>query len=153
MSAFERTPWIETRSLMRSAEAGGGAAERPAKSTDGSTARMRKRVIACMAKALERQYVEEKAREPAGLLVLGDRAAAAVFDPRIGELDRLDRVARGELDRVHDAGEADEFRALVDADLLLAAHEEIAVREHFGDRHRDRSGEVVRVVALAFAVQ
>src|SRR4051812_651553 len=110
MSALERTPWIDTRSLIRSADAGGGAAERPANNTDGSTARMRKCVMACMATTLKRQYVEEETREPAGLLVLGDRAAAAVFDSRIGELDRLDRIARGELDRVHDAGEPDELR-------------------------------------------
>src|SRR5689334_9589272 len=98
---------------MRSALAAGGVSPRPANMREGSTALMRNRAIACMARLLERQDVEEEAREPAGLLVLGDRAAAAVLDARVGDLRGLHGVQRGQVDRVHDARKADVFRALV----------------------------------------
>src|SRR6478736_7584150 len=65
--------------------------------------------------------VEEDALEPAHGLGFVDEALAAVLDARIGHLGRQDGVAATDLARVDHAREADEFGALVDQHLLLAA--------------------------------
>ena len=60
-------------------------------------------------------------------------------------LPRLDHA------RVDLAGEAQHVDVVVDADLLLAGDQQVAVRQHAGDDGGDRAGEVVAVLGRAGA--
>src|SRR6187431_1066070 len=83
--------------------------------------------------ASDRQDVEEEAAEPADALGLGLGATAALLDAHVGDLRRGDDVAALDHPRVDLAGEAQDVDVVVDADLLLARDEQMAVRQHAGD--------------------
>src|SRR5678815_2890291 len=129
-----RTPCTDATSLIRAACAGAGhqTAALARNAATRSEAR-RIRSIGCMVVASNRQDVEEEAAQPADALRLGLGAAAALLDPHVGDLRRRNDVAALDHVRVDLAGEAQDVDVVVDADLLLAGDEQVAVRQHAGD--------------------
>src|SRR5215471_6790086 len=101
----------------------------------------RRMIFAISRFLLERQHGLEDARHPSHRLRFVDHAGTAVFEARIGHLNRRHDVAREDRHGIHDSGEPDELRSGVDADLLFAAHDEIAVGKNFDDRNGDVAGE------------
>ena len=103
------------------------------------------------AAASDRQDVQEEAAQPADGLRLGLLAAAAVLDAHVGDLRAGDGVAGLDQQRVDLAGEAQHVDVAVDADLLLAGDQQVAVGQHVGDEHGDGAEEVVAVLGGALA--
>src|SRR5947207_15139173 len=122
-----RTPCTEATSLIRAACAGAGhqSAALASKAAIRSDAR-RIRSIGCMVGS-DRQDVEEEAAQPADALRLGLRATAALLDPHVGDLRRRDDIAALDHLGVDLAREAEHVDVVVDADLLLAGDEQVAV--------------------------
>src|SRR4029078_2467610 len=101
----------------------------------------------------ERQHHIQRLLAITRLLHIGDLAAATVGDPRLGDLARVDGVVALDVLGADDAGD-DQFSNLeVDADLLLALDDEIAVRQYLGDHGGDigaqRFGAVHRALPVA----
>ena len=77
---------------------------------------------------------------------------AARHDAGIGHLGRCHDVARLHMARVNRAGKLQHIHTLVDAHLLFAHHQQVAVRQHLHHRGGDGAGEglIVGRVARAF---
>ena len=91
--------------------------------------------------------LRKKRLQPADALRLGLRAAAALLDAHVGDLRRGDDVAGLDRARVDLAGEAQDVDVVVDADLLLAGDQQVAVRQHAGT-----VAVIVPVKSLLFSV-
>src|SRR5688572_20301192 len=143
MSWLPRTPATDAMSLTRSAWTS------PATSVRASAA-----IALSVFMSLERQERQvEEPREQARRVRIRERAFAAVRDHRVRDLERGDRVVRVDVDRPHDALDAHVLLALVDRDPLLAAHQQVAVRQALRDGDRDVAFEPVALRAGAFAVE
>ena len=81
----------------------------------------------------------------AGLLDVGDLAAAAIRDARLGDLGGFDRVVGFDVLGPHDAGDDQLADLEIDADLLFALDDEVAVRQDL----RDDAGDVRDQLLLA----
>src|SRR5262245_51446533 len=92
------------------------------------------------------QRVEELAQGP-----LGDRARAGALaddgDARVGDLRAADAVVAADVERAHDATDAQRLDLVVDAHRALAGDDEVAVGLHVDDDHGD-AGAHVRVAVL-----
>src|SRR5690348_3304822 len=141
MSWLARTPETEAMSLTRSACA------TPPTPSAASIAKPIFRI--CLVMFLERcEGRIEEAREPAFRVRVRERALAAVGNRRIGHLVGGDAVVGLDVDRPHDALQAHEFLALVDRDPLLAADDQVAVRQPLRDRHGDVAAQGVALLAV-----
>jgi hypothetical protein len=86
---------------------------------------------------LERQQYIRDLLPPTWLLHVGDLAAATVSDAGLRDLRRVERVVVLDILRPHDAGELELADLEVDADLLLALDDEVAVRQELRDDRGD----------------
>src|SRR5690606_4586036 len=128
-------------SLIRSASASVARSESAA-----AAARNPEKVRRFIAASEREPRGVEEARQPARTIARRERALAAVEDPRVGHLVRRDRVVGSDVDRPHDALKADQLLTLVQREPLLAADEQVAVRQPVRDGHGDVA---VEAVALA----
>src|SRR6185437_12110748 len=97
----------------------------------------------------ERRHGQEKTREPAHRLRLVDIASGLVFDLRIRYLDRRYRVVDDGL-RPHHAGETNVFGPLRHGQLLLPAHQQIAVGQHLQHGNGNGAGKIIGGSCRAF---
>src|SRR5690606_32812496 len=120
-------PAMEARSLMRSARAA-SLTSKPAMIAITTIRPFWIPLMPPMFNSLsERQHAQEEASQPAHDLGGIDKPVTLELEPRVGDLGRIHGVLRVDQERIHDPGEAHELLSLLEADLLLARHQQVAV--------------------------
>src|SRR6185312_13316654 len=89
----------------------------------------------------------EEARQESGTIGGVQGVFLPVGDTRIGHFRGGDGVRRGDVDRPDYPFEAHELAALVDVDVFLPAHQEIAVLQPLHDRDGNVADEAVALLA------
>src|SRR5690606_6122158 len=121
-------PWMDARSLMRSACAAVAASPHTAASAARdkkrrNAGRRRYRNAAIMS---ERRNIQEKALQPTHGLDFVHHALASEFDSGVRHLRGRNGIRARDGTWVHDAGETQVLAAPIDGDLLVARDLEIA---------------------------
>src|SRR6266508_1858039 len=137
--------------LTRSAATGTATASDTAAASTASARRKNDRIVIARSSSERKDRLEDPLR-PAHRLRLVDVAGAAVLEPRVGDLHRRHDIAGEDERRIDYTRQPDELGPLIDADLLFAGDDEIAVRQHIDHGDGDRAAEQVvrRGIALAF---
>ncbi|KAG1265658.1 hypothetical protein G6F65_014160 [Rhizopus arrhizus] len=93
----------------------------------------------------------EEAAQPAHRVGLRDRAASAVDDAGFGHAAGRNGVVLADVTGAHDALHLHQFVALVQPQVLLPLHDQVAVGQalHYGDRDAALQPVALRAVALA----
>ena len=85
----------------------------------------------------ERPHPIHDAHPPAGVLLVGQHAAAVELDPRLGDSIRCVRVVGRDIGRAHDALDGQHAGLVVELHDLAAVDDEIPVAHHLHDLGRD----------------
>src|SRR6185312_12012894 len=109
--------------------------------------------MTAISKTLERRVAVSDLLTPGGLLDVAHPAASAIGDAGLGDALVGNGVVAVDIGRPDDAGYGEHAQFVVHADLLLAADDEIAVRQHPGHDGGDGKLDVLGPGGMALAVE